>query len=138
MFCMVVVHTTMVMGRECVFETLTDVLWFVGDLRQQDEGRLLQPLQQCMNCKQAGGSYMHPVVTLHSPLCRPGPESAHGPGPRQTGREPLPAKQTCSLHIHIIKTNVFLKFLLASCCLFLVGLTVRTEVNRPVSWWYSE
>lgn len=122
-----------------LFENLTQVLRSVGDWRQQGEGRLPWPRQQCLwtawlqagpEAATARGSSWQPGNLL-SPLYQPGPERARGQGER--GRQPLPAKQTCSLHIHFIKTNVFLEFLLASCCLFLVGLTVRTEVNWPVS-----
>lgn len=114
-----------------LFETPTQVLWSVGGWRQQAAwpGPRLQRLCTAAGWGRAGGRHCQGIqltarLRPFSPLpARPwkGP-AARGQGKR--GRQPLPAKQTCSLHIHFIKTNVFLEFLLASCCLFLFGLTV--------------
>lgn len=120
-----------------LFENLTQVSRSGGDWRQQGEGSLPWQRQQRLwtagpEAAPASSSSWQPGNLL-SPLCQPGPERARGQG--KTGRQPLPAKQTYSLHFHFIKTNVFLEFLLASCCLFSVGLTVRTEVNWANSDW---
>lgn len=134
---MVVVHTAPSMGSKFVWKScgllVTDVSRVKADCPGCDSSvcelpgfRLDRrlPLPEDPVDSQAT-SFLHSTSqTLKGPAAR---------GQGERGRQPLPAKQTCSLHIHFIKTNVFLEFLLASCCLFLVGLTVRTEVNWAVS-----
>lgn len=136
-FSMVVVHTAMAMGSEFVWNSNTSlaVCWWVTSAGWRQIAlavcelpgfrlgrRLLLPVDPADS---------HSASFLHTASQAPKGPVARGQVER--GREPLPSKQTCSLHIHFIKTYVFLEFLLASCCLFLVGLTVRTEVNWAVS-----
>lgn len=133
-----VVPTAMAMGSKFVWKSNTELVvsWRLTSAGWRrpalaHDSHVCDWVQAGPEAAAASGSSWRPSNLL-SPLCQPGPERTHGPGPRrERGRQPLPAKQTCSLHIHFIKTNVFLEFLLASSYFFCVGL--RTEGNQAVS-----
>lgn len=116
----------MVAVHSAFWKSTTSVAWW----RQPGEGRVCNRATCESPRVLAASASLSQPVSSPLPPASPGPETAQGPGPRrQGGRQPLPAKQTCSPHIHFVKTNGFLESLLASGCLFSFGLTVGTRVD---------